>query len=45
MMGPRGFVRNLLHLWKADIVCLQETKVAKVVSGEVGMLIGFVTIL
>ncbi len=29
-MGPRGCVRNLLHLWKADIVCLQETKVLDV---------------
>ena len=28
--AKRLCVRNLLHLWKADIVCLQETKVAEV---------------
>jgi hypothetical protein len=31
MMDPRELqVRNLLHRWKADIVCLQETKLAGV---------------
>ena len=33
MKGPRGCVHNLLHTWKANLVCLQETKLEAVTRG------------
>jgi exonuclease III len=32
--GKRLRVRNLLSLWKVDIVCLQETKVSRFTGME-----------